>query len=68
MRTFVLSVVLLAIGSSTAIAGEKRPAGTFEQSGLKWQATPEGAAGRGQSTETPDLVVPTCGGNERTDV
>lgn len=55
MRTFGLSVVLLVIGWNTVVATEKRPAGTFEQSGLKWQATPEGAAAAASRQKRPIL-------------
>ena len=44
MRTFCLTFVLPLICLSTLLAAEKKPKDLFEQSGLQWHATPEGAA------------------------
>lgn len=44
MRTFCLSVVLPVICLGAVIAAEKKPRDQFEQSGLQWHATPDGAA------------------------
>jgi hypothetical protein len=44
MRTFCLVAVLPFICLSTVFAADKRPMDVFEQSGLHWYATPEGAS------------------------
>ena len=44
MRSFRLTFVLPFICLSTVFAADKRPTDVFEQSGLHWHATPEGAS------------------------
>ncbi len=44
MRTLSLFCLLPLLCLTTALAKEKNPADLFEQSGLQWHATPQGAA------------------------
>lgn len=57
MRTFCLICFLPLVCLTTVLAKEKKPADLFEQSGLQWHATPQGAAAAAASNRQPRPIL-----------